>query len=193
MSTGLKLSDDKKYVTDYYNLEFPHDYPTIRQPKSFDNEEDEVGGIREDVIIESWRDNIRNVREKYDRRINRFNAIMNSNEPVIALYSGKISEIQLFKDTFKQKYNKTNIWYAVLSDEVVTDQEKQDLLDMENISLCDPEEIIVDENDNMYIDNIAQAGLWFHAINKIHLKISQVNILLLKQLLNGITNFSQRQ
>ena len=168
---SLKLSDNKNTIYDSYGLDFPHDYPTVKQPKSYHNEQDEVGGIHEDTIIEAWRDTIPQVQEKYKRRIERFNSIMNSDEPVIALYSGEISEIQLFKDTFKKKYNKLNIWYVVLSEECISNEDKQRLLDTENISLCEPEEILIDENDNMFIDKHAQAKLWADAINKIHLKI----------------------
>lgn len=168
---NLRLSESRNTVYDSFNLEFPHDYPTLKQPIANINEEDENGGIHEDAIIESWEDTIPQVKEKYRRRIERFQLIMKSEEPVIALFFGKISNIQLFKNIFEIKYNKVNIWYAVLSEEIITDEEKERLLDKEHISVCDPEEVLIDENDNMFIDKFAQAKLWYDAINKIHLKI----------------------
>jgi hypothetical protein len=96
---------------------------------------------------------------------------MKSPEPVIALYAGEISAIQRFKEAFLKIYGKSNIWYVVLSEEIIQDDENARLLREENISLCDPEEILVDENDNMFIDKVAQANLWMDAILKIHLKI----------------------
>ena len=96
---------------------------------------------------------------------------MKSDEPLIALYAGYIGDVQLFKDVFKMRYNKTNIFYVVLSEESITDEKKQDLLEHHMISLCEAEEVLVDENDNMFIDPHAQAQLWKAAIDKIHLKI----------------------
>jgi len=168
---SLKLSENKTYVIDSYGLEFPHDYPTLNQSIIQVNEEAEAGNIVENEIIDSWTYLIPEIQEKYKRRIERFHSIMNSGEPVIALFSGEISGIQLFKDAFLKRYNKMNIFYAVLSEECISDELKKDLLENQNISLCDPEEILVDENDNMFIDNIAQAQLWKDAIAKFHLKI----------------------
>jgi hypothetical protein len=167
---SLKLSENRRYVIDSYGLEFPHDYPTIKQDELHINDTEEAGGINEDVIREGWEDSIKTIQEKYKRRIDRFHAIMNADEPVIALYSGQISSIALFRDAFFKRYNKANIFYVVLSEEVVTDKETRQLLD-EGISLCEPEEILVDENNNWFIDKIAQSRLWHDAINKIHLKI----------------------
>jgi hypothetical protein len=165
---SLKLSDDKKYITDSYGLEYPHDYPTVKQGISDINDSDEAGGINEDHIVNNWKEYIPEIQEKYKRRIERFNTIMNSSEPVIALYSGILEGVYLFKDAFIKTYNKTNIYYVVLTEEIISDEEKRLLLE-EGISICDPEEVLIDENDNMFIDKEAQAKLWYDAI--IHLKI----------------------
>ena len=127
--------------------------------------------LDETILISEWEKYVPVIQEKYKRRIERFHSIMNSEEPLIALYSGFISDIQLFKDVFKRRYNKTNIFYVVLSEECVTDDEKEHLLENHKISLCEPEEVLVDENDNMFIEPLAQAKLWKAAIDKIYLKI----------------------
>jgi len=163
---SLKLSENKQFIIDSYGLNFPHDYPTIKQNCISLTDE-----IDETILISDWEKYIPDIQEKYKRRIERFHSIMNSDEPLIALYAGYISDVQLFKDAFKTRYNKTNIFYAVLSEECITDEKKQELLENDNISLCEPEEILVDENDNMYVDKLAQAKLWKAAIDKIHLKI----------------------
>jgi len=163
---SLKLSENKQFIIDSYGLNFPHDYPTIKQNSISLTDE-----IDETVLISEWEKYVPVIQEKYKRRIERFHSIMNSEEPLIALYSGCISDIQLFKDIFKTRYNKTNIFYVVLSEECVTDDKKQELLENHKTSLCEPEEILVDENDNMFVDKLAQAKLWKAAIDKIYLKI----------------------
>ena len=163
---SLKLSENKHFVIDTYGLNFPHDYPTIKQ--NCISLTDEIG---ETVLVSDWEKYIPVIQEKYKRRIERFHSIMNSDEPLIALYAGYIGDVQLFKDVFKMRYNKTNIFYVVLSEECVTDEKKQDLLENHMISLCEAEEVLVDENDNMFIDPHAQAQLWKAAIDKIYLKI----------------------
>ena len=166
----LKLSDNKQYVIDSYGLEYPHDYPTVKQPVLNMNDEVNTEDILEHTIVDTWKDNIPSVKEKYKRRIERFHSIMNSEEPVLALFIGHLANVELFKNAFKIRYNKTNVYYAVLSEESISLEQQQDLLENHNISLCEPEEILIDENANMAIDKNAQAKLWFDAINKIHLK-----------------------
>ena len=134
------------------------------------NDEVNTEDILEHTIVDTWKDNIPSVKEKYKRRIERFHSIMNSEEPVLALFIGHVGDVELFKNVFKIRYNKTNVYYAVLSEESISLEQQQDLLENHNISLCEPEEILIDENANMAIDKNAQAKLWFDAINKIHLK-----------------------
>ena len=167
---SLKLSENRQYIIDSYGLEYPHDYPTAIQSILEINEEVEAGGIQENTIVDSWEQHIPSIQEKYKRRIERFHSIMNSEEPVLALFSGQVDHINLFKNAFKLRYNKTNIYYTVLSEEIISEEQQKDLLENHNISLCQAEEILIDENDNMYIDKGAQAKLWYDAINKIHLK-----------------------
>lgn len=156
----LRVSENNQYVIDSYGLEFPHDYPTIK------NEYNEHGYIIEASIEDSWKEMIPQIQEKYKRRITRFHEIMKSSEPVVALFIGEVSNIREFKKLFLEKYNKTNIYYVVLSEEIISDIEGEELM-KEQISMCEPEEILIDENDNLFIDKIAQANLWNDAILKI--------------------------
>jgi hypothetical protein len=157
---NLKLSENKEYIIDSYELEFPHDYPTIK------NEHNEFRQIIEGYIEDSWKEIIPQIQQKYIRRITRFHEIMKSSEPVIALFIGEVSNIKEFKKLFLEKYNKTNIYYVILSEEIISGIEAEELM-KEQISMCDPEEIIIDENGNFFIDKIAQANLWNDAILKI--------------------------
>jgi hypothetical protein len=164
---SLKLSDNQCYITDTYGFEFPHDYPTITQANQPIQESEEANGIVENTIVKDWESYVPTVQEKYKRRIYRFNYIMNSSDPVIVLHAGEISAVKMFKETFLNKYGKTNISYVVLSEEIVAEEEQNRLLYQEQISLCEPEEILIDENDNMFIDTMAQAKLWHNAICKL--------------------------
>jgi hypothetical protein len=169
---SLKLSTDKTSIVDSYGIEYTHDYPTIKED-FFINDNSDI--VRErNIIKEGWETHIDDVQDKYRRRIQRFNIIMNSDEPVIALYNGEISGINIFKELFLKKYNKKNIYYVVYSEyDDISNEKKIELLENESISVCNLPDILVDENDNMYIDlnPLSKCYLWADAINKIHLKI----------------------
>ena len=64
----------KTRIRDNYRFEFPHDFPTTdaQQGKEF-------------LIVDNWKDYLEEVREKYQRRINRFLAALMGNEPIIFL------------------------------------------------------------------------------------------------------------
>ena len=57
-----------------YDFEFPHDFPKtdVKQGEEF-------------LIVDNWKDYLEEVRKKYQRRINRFLAILMGNEPIIFL------------------------------------------------------------------------------------------------------------
>lgn len=169
---SLKLSDDMTGVIDSYGIEYTHDYPTIKE-ELFINDNFDI--VREkNIIKQDWERHIDAVQAKYRRRIERFNTIMNSDELIIALYSGEVGEVNIFKDLFLKKYNKKNIYYVVYSEhEDISNEKKLELLENESISVCELCDILLDENDNMFIDPnpLSKCYLWADAINKIHLKI----------------------
>ena len=108
---NLELEKTKSCLVDKYGFDYPHDYPTI-----FDStNEPGDGHIGEATIIDGWEKYHEIVLEKYRRRIERFHNLLNSQDPIIALFFGKTSDVYMFKAAFLEKYNKTNIIYIVYS------------------------------------------------------------------------------
>ena len=161
---GLELSECKKYVIDSYGIQFPHDYPTQKQAIPSDASEDE--NVIEDILVDEWRESIPINKEKYARRIERFLSIMTSDEELVLLTTCQLKDIQGFSHLFYRKYGKTNMMYVVLSDEVISEEEKQAYFH-KGICLCDPETVWVDENENWFIDPEEQNLLWKSAIVKL--------------------------
>jgi hypothetical protein len=160
----LRLSECKMYVSDSYGFQFPHDYPTQKDEVVSRNSKDEMA--IEAILAEHWMEHIPAAKEKYARRIERFQSLMKSDKQLTILTTCKRKSIEVFRELFLRKYNKTNIVYVVLAEDDISDEEKERLLH-EGVSVCDPETIWVDENDNWYIAPEEQNLLWKNAIVKI--------------------------
>ena len=91
--------DSNNVLCDKYGFGFMHDYPSKNE-----HEQDPV---------DNWMDYNTDVITKYERRIKRFNDILNSETPIIAIYKGRLEDIKHFKQLFKEKYNKINIVYII--------------------------------------------------------------------------------
>ena len=124
---NLRLNYSKTRVIDYYGFEYPHDYPNT---EVVDLENIGNGLFGEKVINDNWEDYIDLNIEKYNRRIKRFIDILNSENNLIVLYRGQISNIEKFKKIAKSKFNKENIKYIVATKEIYETNE---------IISCDPE------------------------------------------------------
>ena len=164
---NLEVSPCKKFVVDGYGMEYPHDYPTEQQTLNLDTLDDCI--IHEDILIDTWRNSMEINKEKYARRIERFRSMLSSPEPILVLTTCRLKYIKDFKELFLRKYGKTNMCYAVLSDEVITEEEKAAFLE-EGVCLCDPETVYVDEFDNQFILPEEQNTLWKDAIEKLKQK-----------------------
>lgn len=120
---NLKLNSSKTRVIDHYGFEYPHDYPNT---DIIDFENIGNGVFGEKIINDNWEDYIELNLEKYNRRIKRFIDILKSEKDLIVLYRGFLSNIEIFKEIAKNKFNKENIRYIVAtneffeSDEIVT-------------------------------------------------------------------------
>lgn len=158
----LRLSECKMYVTDSYGFQFPHDYPTQSNMSNACDDEKKI----EQILAEHWMESIPATKEKYARRIERFNSLMKSDEQLTILTTCKRKDIQVFRELFLRKYNKTNILYVVLAEDDISEEERERLL-TDGVSVCDPETIWVDENDNWYIAPEEQNLLWKNAIVKV--------------------------
>jgi hypothetical protein len=84
------------HLTDSYGFDFAHDYP-----------------LEDGVIVNNWQDTYDTVIEKYQRRITRFRLLMKDPKPLIIFYRGYTEHCPIFKQIFKEKYNKTNVIFIV--------------------------------------------------------------------------------
>jgi len=170
---GLRLSECKKYVIDSYGNEFPHDYPTHKEPAGTNIYEGK-DNIREDTIVDDWMQYIAVNKEKYARRIERFISLMKSDELLVILTKCTLQYIQVFRDLFHRKYAKTNIIYVVYSNELISQEEKHDFLE-KGVCLCEYETIWVDEDENMFINQDEQDVLWKDGIVKL-LQVQKIEL-----------------
>jgi hypothetical protein len=99
-------------ITDAYGILYPHDYPTVeaRIPNP-------DGTYTEKQLVDDWTNYSGPVVEKYGRRIERFQTIMNGKSPLVILYRGKVSSVRLFKSLFLKKYGNENIAFVVATNE----------------------------------------------------------------------------
>jgi hypothetical protein len=126
--TELKFNSKKTRLIDAYGFEFPHDYPLLstdelQGPASGDiiSHSDTLGegAYEEKEIVENWLNFYNIVKEKYDRRIERFRTLMKDPAPIIVLSRYHKKEyIFRLKELFAEYYNKTNIRFINSSNQV---------------------------------------------------------------------------
>ena len=109
---NLKFNHNRTRVIDFYNFEYPHDYPGENQKAV---EEEDIPG--ENKIRQDWEEFIPGVLEKYERRIKRFIDLMKNPEPIIVFYTGKLKNVYELRKLFYEKYHKHNIFFVVCSEE----------------------------------------------------------------------------
>lgn len=100
----LKVADDKRIVINAYGIKFVHDFPTINHSAALsDSETHGWAEIRKD-----WRNFIAPIREKYQRRIERFKAALNGFDHVFLIrYTvtrADIDKIVEFKNMLITRY-----------------------------------------------------------------------------------------
>jgi hypothetical protein len=105
-------------LIDAYGFQFPHDYPL----QDVTTEIDEIGegSFAEESgkrITENWLQYYPIVKEKYERRIQRFLQIMRDTKPVIAMCRYSTNEVMVLQRFLSQYYNKTNIIFINSSTE----------------------------------------------------------------------------
>jgi len=108
--TNLRLNRTRTRLIDEYGFEFPHDYPR----EDVSNNADNVGeGVfaedKNTYIVHNWSNYYDIVKEKYNRRIERFLKIINDQKPIIILCRWNTNEVIRLKGMFEKYYNKTNI------------------------------------------------------------------------------------
>jgi len=105
-------------MVDTYGFQFPHDYPF----SNCDYDKDSISEWRthEDVggkIVNNWKDYYPEVKEKYDRRIQRFRDIGISANPIIVLMRRPISHALQIRDALVKYYNRRDIFLVVATPE----------------------------------------------------------------------------
>jgi hypothetical protein len=91
-----------RWIKNKYEIEFPNDYDT----KTTDD---------------GWKVEHEEVREKYERRIERFHQVMNKTTPLVILLGHTMSDVIRIKQTIGAKYNRKNVYYIVKSSETTND------------------------------------------------------------------------
>jgi hypothetical protein len=159
--------DSNNVLRDKYGFGFVHDYPLKKEG--------------EPARVDNWMDYKADVIEKYERRIKRFNDILNSETPIIAIYKGRKEDIQYFKQNFKEKYNKTNIFYIIYNYNIIYPDRINDKIVFHDILFCSDDIVIC----NGHIDGTSislQQEILSRAIDivKQRTEILQKNQLILK-------------
>lgn len=124
---GLFLNKDGTRIIGEYGFHFVHDY---RDDK-------------DDSVVDNWKDRREEINEKYIRRIARFHQILESPEPIIALYrGGDFSEIFILKDAFLKRYGKSNIIYVFAPFLYNVNRPDDTLVPnaFENVVVCNPDD-----------------------------------------------------
>jgi hypothetical protein len=108
---NLRLNETKTRVIDEYGIAYPHDYPQRANTQSEHIGEGLFGEQVGETIVDNWEDYREMVKEKYNRRIERFRNIVKDPKPIILLcryYPEDVLKIQTF---FIKYYNKSNIFF----------------------------------------------------------------------------------
>lgn len=153
--TNLKINYTKTRLIDDYGFQFPHDYPLI--DKDINISEIGEGVFGEDpskIIIETWNNYYSIVKEKYDRRIERFQTIINDSKPIIILCRYNTKDVMELQNLFLRYYNKDNIYFINSSPELFENEK------IKNINT---------EQNGIWNDK----NIWKHHIDKIINKIEK--------------------
>jgi hypothetical protein len=125
---NLKLNKNKSRLIDTYDFEYPHDYPLTNMTNI---EVDNIGeGIygedKHNKIISNWMDYYNTVKEKYNRRIERFKNIIQDSKPIIVLCRYCKKDILRLQQLFIKYYNRNDIYFLnsdkqiFLTDKIIT-------------------------------------------------------------------------
>jgi hypothetical protein len=106
---NLKFNENKTQLIDNYGFKFSHDYPTLKENNSIN----EDNTFNEYIIVDNWQDYHEKVLEKYKRRIERFLNIIRNPSPIIILCRHDIHNIPKIKFLLKHYYNKENVFFVV--------------------------------------------------------------------------------
>jgi len=108
-------SYDRYGIVDYYGFEYVHDFPT-QKPNDTLIKPIEEGHIIGGVIDDNWGDFLPQIKEKYQRRLERLYTVFNGEEEVYLIRYGikDKSEMLLLRDLLHKKYPRLNFMLIAL-------------------------------------------------------------------------------
>jgi len=112
--TNLYFNHSKTRLIDAYGFQFPHDYPlndNIMDVGDGDVGEGKIGEESGKYISENWTTCYDIVKDKYNRRVERYKQIITSNNPVIVLCRYNTEDVLKLQSLFLKYYNKENVYF----------------------------------------------------------------------------------
>ena len=107
---NVHLNETKTRVIDAYGFQFPHDYPTTDENKG------EIGecdfGESGKKIVENWMDFYDIAKAKYERRIERFLAILSDTRPLLVLCRYSSADVLRLERLLIKTFDKKNIYFV---------------------------------------------------------------------------------
>ena len=120
---NLTFNYHKTRLIDHYGFEFPHDYPLINMTDVTNNIGEGVFGEDcHNCINDNWHDYYSVVLTKYNRRIDRFNTILNDSNPIIVLCRYTTKDVLELQKLFITYYKNNNIYFVNSSKESFENQ-----------------------------------------------------------------------
>jgi len=115
--TGLYYNQNRSRLVDAYGFQFPHDYPHINiadgSPCQFTEVgEGDIGEERSQCITPEWPKYYATVKAKYERRIERFLAIVADPKPVMVLCRWPTHVVKQLKIMFSLYFQKNNVFFV---------------------------------------------------------------------------------
>ena len=152
----LKFNGSKTRLIDEYGFQFPHDYPLSNSNINIDSIGEGVFGEENGKFIsDNWINYYDDVLVKYNRRIDRFNNIINDPRPIIVLCRYNTNDVLKLQLLFLKYYKKENVYFINSSNEIFeTDKIK-------NINT---------EQNNVWND----VNIWKQCVDNIILRILKV-------------------
>lgn len=119
--TNLQFNRSKTRLIDAYGFQFPHDYPL------YDVSDSQIGeGVFGEeagkTIIADWSKHYALVKEKYARRIERFNTIMHDPAPIIVLCRYSHQNVIDLRQMIAKYYKKTNVIFVNATTQQIADE-----------------------------------------------------------------------
>lgn len=108
--TNLRYNHTGTRLVDAYGFQFPHDYPLMDMSANDNVGEGVIGEEQGKYITGKWMDYYPVVKEKYDRRIQRFLDIMNDTKPIIVLCRYDVRGAVLLKCILYRYYKRADVY-----------------------------------------------------------------------------------